>query len=53
MPEPTYGVAAVRDGDPSSPLFPFVGAIQDVAIYSVALSEAEIGTHFRHGSGHT
>ncbi len=41
------------DGVPSSPLFPFVGAIQDVAIYSVALTDAEIGTHFSHGSGHT
>jgi hypothetical protein len=40
-------------GVPSSPLFPFVGAIQDVAIYQVALSADEIGTHFRHGSGHT
>jgi hypothetical protein len=39
--------------DPSSPLFPFVGAIQDVAIYQVALSAGEIGTHFSHGSGHT
>lgn len=41
------------DGVVSSPLFPFVGAIQDVAIYGVALDAGEIGTHFRHGSGHT
>jgi hypothetical protein len=39
------------DGVPSSPLFPFVGAIQDVAIYQVALEAGEIRTHFDHGSG--
>jgi Concanavalin A-like lectin/glucanases superfamily len=39
------------DGVPSSPLFPFVGAIQDVAIYGVALDAVTIRTHFHHGSG--
>jgi hypothetical protein len=38
---------------PSSPLFPFVGAIQDVAIYNAALSAADIVTHYNHGRGHT
>ena len=36
---------------PASPLFPFVGAIQDVAIYSEALSAADILRHFKHGNG--
>ena len=35
----------------SSPLFPFVGAIQDVAIYSAALTPDVILTHFNNGSG--
>jgi hypothetical protein len=39
--------------DPESPLFPFVGAIQDVAIYKVALEPAKILTHFHNGSGIT
>jgi hypothetical protein len=39
--------------DPESPLFPFVGAIQDVAIYQVALDPATILTHFHNGSGIT
>jgi hypothetical protein len=38
-------------GMPGSPLFPFVGAIQDVALYRIALSAGEIDTHFRNGSG--
>jgi hypothetical protein len=38
-------------GMPGSPLFPFVGAIQDVAIYKTALMASEIDTHFRNGSG--
>jgi hypothetical protein len=37
--------------DPASPLFPFVGAIQDVAIYSAALAPGDIATHFNNGSG--
>ena len=35
----------------SSPLFPFVGAIQDVAIYSAALTSDVILVHFHNGSG--
>jgi hypothetical protein len=35
----------------SSPLFPFVGAIQDVAIYSAKLEPAEILQHFNNGNG--
>jgi hypothetical protein len=37
----------------ASPLFPFVGAIQDVAIYSTALIASDILTHFHNGSGTT
>jgi hypothetical protein len=37
--------------DPASPLFPFVGAIQDVAIYKIALEPGTIQTHFRNGQG--
>jgi hypothetical protein len=37
--------------DPASPLFPFVGAIQDVAIYSDVLPDSVILTHFNNGSG--
>ncbi len=37
--------------DAASPLFPFVGAIQDVAIYKIALDPETIGTHFRNGNG--
>jgi hypothetical protein len=37
--------------DPASPLFPFVGAIQDVAIYNVALEPGIIQTHFHNGQG--
>jgi hypothetical protein len=37
--------------DPASPLFPFVGAIQDVAIYKVALEPGAILTHFHNGQG--
>ena len=35
----------------ASPLFPFVGAIQDVAIYSAALGPTVILQHFNNGSG--
>jgi hypothetical protein len=35
----------------SGPLFPFVGAIQDVAIYSVALGPVDILRHFNNGNG--
>jgi hypothetical protein len=38
-------------GMPGSPLFPFVGAIQDVALYRTALPASDISTHFRNGSG--
>jgi hypothetical protein len=37
----------------SSPLFPFVGAIQDVAIYGAALQPGDILTHFNNGSGNS
>jgi Concanavalin A-like lectin/glucanases superfamily len=37
--------------DPASPLFPFVGAIQDVAIYKIALAPGTILTHFNNGNG--
>jgi hypothetical protein len=37
----------------SSPLFPFVGALQDVAIYSAALESGFILTHYHNGSGLT
>jgi hypothetical protein len=39
----------VPQGTISSPLFPFVGALQDVAIYGVALSPAAILRHFNNG----
>ncbi len=35
----------------SSPLFPFVGAIQNVAIYSAALTPDVILVHFHNGTG--
>ena len=35
----------------ASPLFPFVGAIQDVAIYSEALDPITILKHFNNGNG--
>ena len=35
----------------ASPLFPFVGAMQDIAIYSAALASDVILTHFHHGNG--
>jgi hypothetical protein len=38
-------------GTTSSPLFPFVGAIQDVAIYSTALGPTDILRHFNNGNG--
>jgi hypothetical protein len=38
-------------GDPGSPLFPFVGAIQDVALYKVALDPTIIRRHFNNGTG--
>jgi hypothetical protein len=37
--------------DPASPLFPFVGAIQDVAIYKEALIFDIILKHFNNGNG--
>ena len=37
--------------DPASPLFPFVGAIQDVAIYSAVLDSVAMNTHFNNGKG--
>jgi hypothetical protein len=39
------------DGVVASPLFPFVGAIQDVAIYSAALASDVVMLHFNNGSG--
>jgi hypothetical protein len=39
--------------DPASPLFPFVGAIQDVAIYNVVLDSVAMDTHFSNGKGVT
>jgi|HubBroStandDraft_6_1064221.scaffolds.fasta_scaffold101827_3 hypothetical protein len=38
-------------GTLASPLFPWVGAIQDVAIYNVALNGDVIATHFDNGNG--
>ncbi|HEV7881303.1 LamG domain-containing protein [Bradyrhizobium sp.] len=38
-------------GELASPLFPFVGAMQDIAIYSAAIEAGDILTHFHHGSG--
>jgi hypothetical protein len=35
----------------ASPLFPFVGAIQDVAIYNAALDPTVIVGHFNNGNG--
>jgi concanavalin A-like lectin/glucanase superfamily protein len=35
----------------ASPLFPFVGALQDVAIYNAALEPGVILTHLHNGSG--
>jgi hypothetical protein len=37
--------------DPASPLFPFVGAIQDVAIWRDVISAADIQTRLRNGNG--
>jgi hypothetical protein len=37
----------------ASPLFPFVGALQDVAIYNTALSAPVIQTHLQNGNGFT
>jgi hypothetical protein len=37
----------------ASPLFPFVGALQDVAIYNTALSAPVIQTHLLNGNGFT
>jgi hypothetical protein len=39
--------------DPASPLFPFVGAIQDVAIWSDALKSDAIQTRTSNGNGTT
>jgi hypothetical protein len=36
---------------PASPLFPFLGAIQDVAIYGEALDSTTILQHFNDGIG--
>jgi Concanavalin A-like lectin/glucanases superfamily len=41
------------DGTLGSPLFPFVGAIQDVAIWRDALKVADIQTRLRNGNGTT
>jgi hypothetical protein len=38
-------------GVAASPLFPFVGAIQDVAIYSTVLAPDAITLHFNNGNG--
>jgi hypothetical protein len=38
-------------GTTSSPLFPFVGAIQDVAIYNTKLEPLDIRRHFNNGTG--
>jgi hypothetical protein len=38
-------------GTTGSPLFPFVGAMQDVAIYSAALTPDVILQHFNNGNG--
>ena len=35
----------------AGPLFPFVGAIQDVAIYNAALTSDVILTHYHNGNG--
>jgi hypothetical protein len=43
-PDPTHPT-------PASPLFPFVGAIQDVAIYKTVLDPGTIITHFHNGNG--
>jgi hypothetical protein len=42
---------AAAGPDPASPLFPFVGAIQDVAIYKIALDPVTIATQFDNGNG--
>jgi len=39
------------DGTLGSPLFPFVGAIQDVAIFRDILSPTDISTRYRNGTG--
>jgi hypothetical protein len=39
--------------DPAGPLFPFVGAIQNVAIYKTVLPPLTILTHFHNGQGKT
>jgi hypothetical protein len=35
----------------AGPLFPFFGAIQDVAIYNAALASDVILTHYHNGNG--
>jgi hypothetical protein len=35
----------------AGPLFPLVGAIQDVAIYNAALASDVIRTHYHDGNG--
>jgi hypothetical protein len=51
-----YVPRRTQPADPNvlaSPLFPFVGAIQDVAIYKTVLSDLAILTHFHNGQGKT
>jgi hypothetical protein len=51
-----YVARRTQPADPTvlgSPLFPFVGAIQDVAIYSDVLADSVIVTHFNNGSGNS
>jgi hypothetical protein len=49
-----YVPRRTQPADPTilaSPLFPFVGAIQDVAIYNDVLDDMTILTHFNNGNG--
>jgi hypothetical protein len=51
---PAYLTSRLRPQAPgvlAGPLFPFVGAIQDVAIYNAALTSDVILTHYHNGNG--
>jgi hypothetical protein len=48
---PSVPLRPQMPGVPAGPLFPWVGAIQDVAIYNVALDGGVFPVHFDNGNG--
>jgi hypothetical protein len=48
---PYVGKRSVAGSTTGGPLFPFVGAIQDVAIYNIPLNSNDILQHFHNGMG--